>query len=400
MTFSVTLRILAMGVRFGFLILIARQAPVRVVAEYGVLAGLVASIAYFVGFDLYIQTARNVGRRRIFNAHLSNQIIWSAAALTIAGMVAGWWSSTSLPSASLAAFMAVLATDYLLQEVTRVFLGVGRYNAANLTQFARIGLWPGVILVGMLFFGVVVQGTEVILRYWVAANVIATLAAVAAVSVSLQGFRFAPSLRLFRAGLRRQALIFSSSLVLLLFAGLDRVLLSTSAESGYVAAYVLFGSLYGAVLTIIYSGLVNPFFSGLADKSVPLEEKRRVLRRFGLAAIGVAVVALASLRVAVTSLLDWLGREEYIGMGYLQSYFIAFVLISVLGLIPHFALFARRRDRSIALAALAATVVFFVSWLLLKRAGIADAMPITLCLSAAVLGTAKATILRRDHAAG
>jgi hypothetical protein len=189
-------------------------------------------------------------------------------------------------------------------------------------------------------------------------------------------------------------------LVLLLFAGLDRVLLSTSAESGYVAAYVLFGSLYGAVLTIIYSGLVNPFFSGLADKSVPLEEKRRVLRRFGLAAIGVAVVALASLRVAVTSLLDWLGREEYIGMGYLQSYFIAFVLISVLGLIPHFALFARRRDRSIALAALAATVVFFVSWLLLKRAGIADAMPITLCLSAAVLGTAKATILRRDHAAG
>lgn len=395
MTFSVLLRAVSLAIRFAFLLILAKTAPVAVVADYGVLAGFVAAASYYVGFDLYIQASRNVRRPSLYGRYLSNQMVFSSVALAVLAIAWPFWPPTiTQPSVALLACV-VLATDFVQQELARIALAHGRFHWANVIQFLRLGAWPALVLLAILAgrgSGTSIAG---IARAWALTNLAAASLAALVVFRILRDFSFRPSLRLFRAGLPRQLMIFSSSAVLLLFSGIDRVLLGDSAPDAYVAAYVFFGSIYGVTLTLIYSGLINPYYSRLADKAIPWPAKRALLRRFSLVAVFFAGAVTVMLLAGMKVLLAVLGRAEYEQMAYLQVYFAVYVLVSVFGLIPHFALFAQRRDREIALASVFTLVAFLTCWGVLRGLGVPDAMPVTLCVGSALLALSKAAFFVR-----
>lgn len=396
MTSSILLRVLSMASRFGFLLVLASAAPVSVVADYGVLAGFVSAAAYLIGFDLYIQASRNVRRSRTYHTYLSNQLVFSLGAIVVVFALRGIWPTTQSGEGYVLLLSLVLLTDFAQQEFARVFLAHGRYQWANVFQFLRLGLWPAMLLVEMTLLGRTAQDISHVLEFWAGVNAVATLGGIVMVTRLVQGFRLRPSWRLFVAALPRQLLIFSSSAVLLLFSGVDRVLLSSRSGDAYVAAYVFYGSIYGTTLTLIYTGLINPYYATWADRSVPWAVKEQKLRQFGIVAVGFAVMAVASLFFGMDILLGILHRSEYAGLRFVQFYFIAYVLVSVVGMIPHFTLFAQRRDRAIAVASGATLVVFLGTWMALSSGGIRDAMPITLCISAGFLAIAKAGALLRS----
>ena len=395
---SVTLRVLAMGTRFILLLVLVKLAPVRVVADYGVLVGFVTSMSYFLSFDFYIQASRNVRRPRIFQTYLSNQVCVSALAFAGLSLALTVALPDALARTPLLVLLALLLTGLLLQEFSRLLLAYGRYQITNLLQFLRLGMWPLIALFDILLRGVQVDALRDLVGYWLTVNIMATAVGIWTVSRVLAPFRFTPSLRLFRAALPRQTMIFASSVVLLLFSGLDRVLLATSAPDAYVAGYVFFGSLYGITLTLIYSGLINPYYASFADKTIVWSTKVVHLRRFGVSAIAFTVFMLVALYFGTGILLDLLDRAEYLHFAHLRHFFATYVMLSVIALIPHFGLFARRRDGMLASVSVLTGIVFLLTWVWLEGRGVADAMPVTLCVGAASLALGKAVGYHHTHA--
>lgn len=386
---SVALRIASMASRFILLITLVSKSPVAVVADYGVLAGLIATASYLLGFDLYIQTSRNARRPGLYNAYLSNQVVFFAIGAILVCAFVLLVPLQIVDTVGPGALLALVGTDLAMQEVARLLLGQGRYQLTNVVQFMRLGLWPIAATVDIVLRGATIVGIVDLLPYWLTVNALGAILGLWLLKLVLPGFRFRPSRRLFRAGLARQCMIFSSSIVLLLFAGVDRVVLSLAAPSEYVAAYVFFGSVFGVILTLVYSGLINPYYSTFSDRSTPWVAKRGALRKFALAALGFVVGMLAVLLLGIDFLLRLLDRPEYSNLLHLKWWFAVFVLVSVGGLIPHFFLFALRRDRDIAIAGIAAVAVFIVSYSVANSLGMADAMPLTICLSATSLAVAK-----------
>jgi len=396
MTSSVLLRIASMASRFLLLLLLTRYSPVAVVAQYGVLTGLVSSATFFLGFDLYIQTSRNIRRPTLFRHYLSNQIVFFAIGLLSLSVFLTFRPKTSIPIMTV---VVILIADFLLQESTRLVLATGAYRSANVLQFLRQGAWPALSAIVVLVWHGTARDIGGVCTIWAVTDGLGLIAAGVLIRKAILPFVFAPSLRLFRAALPRQAMIFTSSLSLLLFSGLDRVILGSSSPPRFVAGYVFFSSLFGVVNTLIYSGLINPYFAALTDKMVPWAAKRALLRRFGLAVTVFATGMSLMLVLAADVFLSHIGRAEYKSVEYLRWYFAAFVIVSSCGLIPHFALYAKRDDRAIAIASAIATFVFLATWATLHLWHVRDAMPITIIVSAIALAATKLAAFTKRHGA-
>jgi O-antigen/teichoic acid export membrane protein len=348
---SLALRLASMVFKFLFLIVAAKKLSPVEIADFGTTNASILLLTYFLGLDLYIATSRKIGMGgREYHSLLSNQIVACSVFFLVVAAVLISSAPAKVPTVPIGLFLALLLLELVSQEFYRLNVSHGDYMIANILFFTKSGLWTGLATLGILAGWL--QTIEQILLLWLIGVGAACAYGYRSVRSYTKGFLFCPSLSTFLSEIKKNSLIFSSSVSLVVLGNFDKIFLSSIGDAETVAAYVFYASLGGAAMTLIYSGVVNPNYSKIVDPENTSESIRKTILSIAISVTGLLLCAFLMLAILIDPLLEAIGQTYLSNEKGLLVIVGIGVLFNAIGLIPHFFLLASESDKQIALASI------------------------------------------------
>jgi O-antigen/teichoic acid export membrane protein len=368
--FNVGLRSLTLGVRFLFIFFLARYLTPETVGYYGLFTATVGYCLYFVGLDFYTYLTREIlkspqdrrGGLLKAQAGLSVSLFLTLIPVVLIALpYAGW------PPALLWWFLPILLFEYLNQEIYRLLIALSRQIPASILLFMRQGSWA---IATLLVMGMMpeARNLHVLMAFWGISGLITAMLGILLVHrLRLGGWRDAIDWRWLWRGISVSAAFLMATLALRGMQTLDRYWLESLGGIESVAAYVLFLGVASTLLTFLDAGvfafgypeLINQHNTGDADAT------RITLRKMLIQTLIISAGFGIASWLALPYLLDWIGNPVYEDRREIFPLLILAMIINAIGMIPHYALYASRRDRPIIHSHLASLAAFVLTtWLL------------------------------------
>ena len=346
MLHSVIFRLCSMGAKFLFLVVAASKLTASELSQYGGINSLVLLSIYLIGADLYIDNSRKLvnNEKEKYNINLSNQIIFSFILITVYLLIINIFKPKIVDS-FLIIFSLLVVFEFINQEIYRLLLALGKYKQANILFFIKTGGWC-LLSVLLLFIQEIQELKQII---WLVSCILSLVFGVSEIKGNLPSFVFSTSFRVFKLNFTRNARIFSSSLALLSINNLDKIYLASMDMGEEVASYIFFSSLISSVLTIIYSGIVNPYYKQLVSNKFNDILVVLLLKKILAGGLSCCAFIFISLYFCKDLLLSLIGKE-YLQDSYHIMYYLMFnMILVVIALVPHYYLFAFEKDKEIAI---------------------------------------------------
>ncbi|CAN0590518.1 unnamed protein product, partial [Ectocarpus sp. 12 AP-2014] len=140
---NLTLRAVTLGVKFAFILSLAVFLPPEQVGLYGLITVTVAYSIYFVGFEFYTFSTRDlVARPRAeWPRLLSSQLVFFGLMyLVILPAFSVVFFLELLPWKVMAAFIALVVLEHLSTELMRLLVAIERPLLATFTLFLKQAL--------------------------------------------------------------------------------------------------------------------------------------------------------------------------------------------------------------------------------------------------------------------
>ena len=370
---SLFFRIASMILKFVFMLVAAKYLAARDVALFGATNSFVLLAIYLLGLDLYIATSRSIHHdRRAFWRLLSNQVIviTTFSAIFVVVLISFPRLANGI---SVWLIVPLALVELASQEFYRLQISHGDYIKANVLFFIKTGLWSG-LSAAAIYLGYITT-IEQVIGIWIFGSLAACLYGWVSVRIYVRSFVFSPNTAGFLRDLRNNVYIFSSSVTLVLMGNMDKVFLGSTGLHEAAAAYVFYASLAGAVMTLIYSGVVNPNYSKLVKADRDEQSIRAIVRQIALSVLGLLALLGLALFIGLDPLLNLIGRPYLMSEKGLLGLLMISVAFNAAGLIPHFYLLGHKRDKLIAIASLAGVLwhlaTLFPFFLVLGARGVA-----------------------------
>ncbi|MCE9936643.1 hypothetical protein, partial [Aeromonas salmonicida] len=130
-----------------------------------------------------------------------------------------------------------------------------------------------------------------------------------------------------------------------------------------VGAYVLFVGVAGTVMTFLDAGVYSFSYPKLiaANNSSNKSEFNYILKSMSLLTAAFLLIFIFVSLTLLPFLLDWIGREVYIKYSNLYVWILLATVCNALSMIPHYALYAQGKDKTIVLAHCISAFIFLFS---------------------------------------
>lgn len=386
-------RLLNIGLRFGtlftrflFVFFLARYVDPKSVGYYGLFTATVIYGLYLVGLDFYIFASREILQvsddQR--GAMLKGQLAlcgllyvfvlppvvlilkgegWSASLL--------WW------------FVPILALEHFNQEVSRLLIVLSDQVAASVTLFVRQGSWAIAAVVVMIGFPGS-RNLDVIMALWACSGLAAAALGVWRVrQLPIGGWSRPVDWRWVRKGISVSAAFLVSTLALRGIQTADRYWMEDLGGIEAVGAYVLFLGVAGTLMVFLDAGVFSFSYPALISHSHKREYEpaRTTVRQMFFQTLAVSVAFGCVSWVALPYLLGWVGKTVYLDALDLYPWVAVAAIVNAVGMVPHYALYARGCDRPIIYSHIAALPVFIGSTWWLGKTHAELAVPVGMTIS-------------------
>lgn len=397
---NLSLRAATLVSKFALIFVLAKFLEPAEVGLYGLLSATVFYVLFALGFDFYTFTTREliVTDRRKWAGMLRDQGVFygiTYTALLPLCLLLFWLGF--LPWELAIWFFPLLALEHLAQELNRLLVAISEPLWASIVLFVRSGAWAVIAALWMWL-----DPAQRTLGFVLAAWAIGVLAACILGASRLRGFDRASLQRAIdwswiRKGIR---VAFPFVLATLSLRGLytvDRYWIEALGGLEQLAAYVLFvgianaimSFLDAAVFTFAYPALIAS--AGKGDRAAFDRQMRRLGQHTLAVTLGLSIAAI----LCAGPLIDWLDRPSYTQHFGLLYWTVLAAALSGVSMIPHYGLYARRKDRPIIFSHLASLPIFFLATLaLIPLLGIA-AVPAAMALAFLFLLLAKLAAFKR-----
>ncbi|WP_323019472.1 lipopolysaccharide biosynthesis protein [Pararhodobacter sp.] len=362
------LRSLTLGVRFLFIFFLARYLDPAGVGYYGLFTAAIGYAIYFVGLDFYVYITREIlkapeaERGRLLK---TQSCLAAVLFLVVAPAAIGILWSAGWPPTLLWWFLPILLCEYANQEIYRLLIALGRQISASLLHFSRQGLWAIAVLIVMPLWPESRNLTTVFVLWGLSGALTLSIGVTLIARMRFGGWRDAVDLTWLRRGIIVSLAFLVATLALRGVQTLDRFWLEDLAGIETVAAYVLFIGVASALMTFLDAGVFAFGYPELIrlHHAGDTSEFRITLRRMLVQTIAISAVFSVLSWLALPVLLDWIGNPVYVAQRGLFPFLVLAMTINALGMVPHYALYARGRDRPIIYSHLAAFALFaLVTW--------------------------------------
>jgi len=387
---NVGLRLVTLGARFLFIFFLARYLAPDSVGYYGLFTAAVGYAMYCVGLDFHLYMTREIiaasAERR--GALIKNQILLSSVLylgfIPLALVLLRW---TGWPEWLLWWFIPILILEHVNQEIYRLLIALSRQTLASLQLFIRQGSWA-VAAVALMFFFPECRRLDLVMAFWAGAGILAVaIGVLTLMQTRMGGWRMPVDRRWIVNGIRVSLAFLVATLSLRGIQTIDRYWVESLAGIEVAGAYVLFFGMVSALTVFLDAGVfafAYPDLVRLAQNGAHDAMRRRMRQMMLQILAASALFGLASW-LMLPLLLDWIGHPLYRESLDLYSWLFAATVLNAVGLVPHYALYAHRCDRTIILSHVSAILVFLLAgWLLAPGLGVA-AVPAGLCIAFLVI---------------
>lgn len=391
---NVGLRGVTLVVRFALVFVLAFYLPPTEVGLYGLVGATVSYALYFVGFDFYTYSTRDLlGRPKgdwagllLSQGALFLLLYATVLPLALFLFVFGflpWW---------LAGWVLVLiVSEHLGQEISRLAVAMGRPLFASIMLFVRQGLWA-IIFIGLLWWKPEYRSLEALVVFWCAGS---------ALSVLFGGLLFraiewrSGALRLdiswISRGIRVAFPLLTATLALRAIMTVDRYAFEALNGAELLGAYTLFMGMAGAMLAFmdagVFSFLYPKMISHHNSNDLPgFYAERAVLKRHTL--IWTAVLVLGGALVGPWLFL-LLPEAIYFDHWPLFVGILGGMGIFVVGMVPHYSLYSLSHDKPIIWSHVVGLLVFLLTISVVKTMSPEWSVVIAFAVASLVIGVFK-----------
>jgi len=369
--------------KFLLLFFLARLLEPADVGMYGLLTVTISYSLYFLGFDFYTYSTREVISRK--------RVAWvtmlkSQGVLTFFSYIAFLPLSllvifnNFLPKQLIFWFLILLILEHLNIEFFRFFIAASETLFASIILFIGAGGW-GIIIVGLMLNNYVSHDLENVLLAWV----------FGAIGASILGFVKLYSLRLnnwgqpvdwewIKKGLKIACPFLIATLCLRAIYTIDRYWIESLVGLEILAAYVLFISIGNAMISFLDAGVFSYLYPKLvsAYKNKNGSTVNECLKSMLWKTLIFALFFVVASLVFIKPLLSWVGKEIYFSHISLFYWVLAGAFMYGLSLIPHYILYAADKDGIIIVGNIAGFALFALTIMMTKNDFGPSAIPIAI----------------------
>ena len=400
---NVVLRTATLGTRFALVFVLAKYLDVALVGYYGLFTAAIAYGLLCVGLDLYVYTTREIAK---VEPARQGQLLKSQAALIgLLYLVLTPVALFLLPYAGMPEFLIwwfipILVLEHVNQELYRLLIILSQQLSASLLLFLRQGSWA-LVIAGLMAASKSSHNLTVVMALWtVAGAVTAAVGAWKLRSLGLGGWRERVDWPWIKKGIAVSSAFLMATLAVRGVQTFDRYWLESLAGIEIVGAYVVFFGVASALTVFLDAAIFSfryPELIGFSHRGEYDEMGRKVcMMAFQAMAASLAFAVVCSVLLPV--LLGWIDQSIYLSHMDLFYWVLAAVIAYSLSMIPHYALYALGRDRTIIASHVAALLLFAAATWVLTGISRLYAVPIGVLIAmSAVLVWKTAAYLKVFH---
>lgn len=400
------LRAVTMGSKFLLLFFLARYLTPGQVGEYGLVVATVSAAIYLIGLDFYVFNTREMlaGKKSEWARLIRDQLaLHLVVYVVVMPLLLTVFFTSTLPWRFAAWFYIILVLEHLSQEAYRILVTISRPLLGNLVMFFRAGAWAYAVI-ALMATHPSTRGLYTVFAAWATGVGISILITI--YSFRGMGWRDAISMPVdwewIKRGIKISLHFAIGTLALRGIVTIDRYILEHYAGTTSVGVYVFYSGIGNAVQEFVNTGLIVILYPKIiaAYQQGHFDEFRALVRRMAVGST-VAVIALAGIAaVAIYPVVSLLHKPIY--GEHLVTYWVILgsAVAAILGLTPHYVLYARHQDRAIVLSGIIAFVIAIAANFLLvpryKELGSATATLIAM----ASLGIFRLAMMAKEAGCG
>ncbi|MCE0460219.1 MULTISPECIES: lipopolysaccharide biosynthesis protein [Pseudomonas] len=383
---NIAIRGLTLVSKFLLIFFLARFLEPGELGVYGLLAATVSYSLYFLGFDFYTYSTRELLKRDrkewggLLKAQGALTLVLYVVFLPLLTLI---FIGGLLPVSVIGWFFALLVLEHLTQELGRLLVAVSDQLYASLVLFFRSGIWA-VLVAGMMWGVPKTRDLDVVLGAWVLGSLVALSLGFSRVwRMRLSGWQQEIDWAWVLKGLKLAFALLIATLAIRALFTLDRYWFGHLAGLDALGAYVLFMGISMALISFLDAGVFAFIYPGLisAHQQGNAAGFRSGMRRLLLQTISFSCIFSVAGLLAVGPLLLWLDRPLYSAQQGLFVWILSATVLYAVGMVPHFGLYAQGHDRPIIHSHIVSLIVFVLATWIFAQFWPQLAVPLGLCIS-------------------
>lgn len=367
---NIGLRGATLATRFVFIFLLAKYLRPADVGYYGLFTATVGYALYFVGLDFYTYVSREIVRTPA--EHRGRLLKGQAAlsALLYLGFLplAVWLlSATGWPNYLVWWFVPILILEHINQEVSRLLIALSEQLASSVILFLRQGSWA-LVAVALMSLDADSRNLNALMILWMIAGVSAASVGMWKIkNLNSEGWSMPVDWAWVKKGVRVSVAFLLATLALRGIQTFDRYWLEMLGSVEVVAAYVLLLGVASTLMIFLDAGVFAFAYPALIqyNHAGNNEGGRRQVKRLFLQTLGISMAFGLVSWVTLPYFLEWIGNPVYKNALSWYPLLLSAMMLNALGMIPHYALYAKGIDRPIVLSHIFGLCGFLLfTWLL------------------------------------
>lgn len=380
---NLSLRGLTLLAKFILIFYLARTLPPSEVGIYGIFVATVIFGLYFLGFDFYIFSTRElIGKKENGDKIIASHFWFMLVSFIVFSPLIYYSAENSgILEAFALFFVVILFAEFFSQELFRMLVARFMPLAAGFLLFLRHGLWVYIYI----FFAesnLISNSINNIFLIWGIFGFISIFFGTVCIGLNIT-FKILMPLKWFKKGLLISVPFFVGTIFYRsLFVG-DRYIFEHLNGANQLGAYVFFSSLTISLLSFVDAAIFSFKYPGLIKYSNEgnglkfMKELKTMLYQTSIMLLILTLCLISSIHYV----LEWIGESIY------QESIILFYLslissvIFTLSMIPHYGLYAMKLDKLIIIPHIISAIIFLLFVLIFSDIFSMLSVPISLILS-------------------
>ncbi len=400
---NVVLRGLTLSSKLVLLLFIARYLSTEELGVFGLMSVTIAISLYFLGMDFYVYNTREILAHKESECVplIRDQLVFHGLTyIIVLPLLLVVFASGLISWKYVGWFYLLLVLEHLSQEASRLLITLSRSSMANIVLFFRSGAWVYVAVAAGIFLDDA-RSLPIIWAGWV----IGILASLGLTAYNLRGMAWQKVSRIsidwgwIKNGARISLPFFCATVALMGIQYADRYFLQHYYGEATVGIYTFFAQIANAVQTFVFTGIIMILYPKIiaAYQQGRLGEYRLLMRKLGCGVTGAVVVLVCAVAAAIKPILAVVGKPIYAEHLTIFWIMLGSTVLLTCSNIPHYALYAKHRDKEIIVSTIVAFGVAIVAnGLLVPRYGLHGAAFATMAALAVLVGFKVAFLIKRE----
>ena len=275
------LRILAIGIRGSFILVLPYFLTPAEVGLFGLIAALIFFGVLLIGGDFYTYSQRQLTSKKKYSNGfvLKNQFIAHLILYCILFPVGIIIFPGEIIPIDLLIFLIILVlTEHISSEMNRILLAFQLQNIASYLSFFRV-FWI-ILLIPLMFLSDNLISLKIILNFWLVNVSISILIYLFVIKKYLSGDKFWEknvSLSWILNGFKLIVIYFLSTLVLRSLTVLDRIILENNIDLNFLGVYTIYIGLAMGLGLIVDGGIMQYYYPKLIKVADEENSRDKVL---------------------------------------------------------------------------------------------------------------------------